>query len=117
MTTQKIQGACLMINYKRLREDLEVFDVSLKSFQESVDLAVEQQSKAYMPKMAMFASQEQIKQAYADGESDVKNMSWKDIYKLACDACMCHEAGFDTYQEERADAFAQATKTGAQEGK
>lgn len=117
MTIQKIQGACKMINYPELRQKLQKFDVSLKGFQETVDLAVEQHAKLFMPKMPMFASQDEISQAYADAEGDVLDMPYDEIYKLACDACVCNELAMDKKQEDDADPFVKAYRTGAEQGK
>ena len=116
MTTQKTQGACNMINYVAFRQELGKFDVSLKGFQETVDLAVEQHAKAFMPKMPMFADKEDITQAYADAESAIKYMGYDEIYKLACDACICVELSIDKNKEEDNDPFAKDRKSGYKEG-
>ena len=106
-----------MINYRQLKQDLNVTDYHLSRFTEIVDLAVSQQSKKYMPSMAMFAAKEDIEQAYNDAELEVKYMSWKEIYDLCCDLQVGIEITLDKQQEADNDPFLKAHRTGTEEGK
>ena len=80
-----------MINHARLREDLKLFNVSLKAFRDVVERAVAYQSSEYMPKLPQFASEETLLQIKIDAEDDILNFSWAKIqdlsaeYEVACD--------------------------------
>tara|TARA_R110000850_G_scaffold272396_1_gene407559 strand:+ start:513 stop:833 length:321 start_codon:yes stop_codon:yes gene_type:complete len=106
-----------MINYRQLKEKLNVTDYHLSRFTEIVDLAVSQRSKAYMPTLAMFASKGDVEQAYVDAEGDVRDMSWKEIYDLCCDLQVGVEMTIDKQKAEDKDPFLKAGRTGTEEGR
>lgn len=71
-----------MYNYAKIREQKKLFDVSLKSFSETYDMAVIKHSAKFI-KVPFFVSDEDRASAREDAELEVRDMPWEQIQQLA----------------------------------
>lgn len=90
-----------MINNARLREKLKCFDVSLKSFSVTVDLATAAiMSKKVDTRFAAFMSDRYLDEVREDAEDEVKEMTWEAIEALAVEFEVGVEMASDAARED-----------------